>query len=197
MSDNYTIQLDKASTFECNVKIEGVSLNKTKANLIVESDDFSLKFKGDIDSTGKITVPLKKLKGILDENITGNLYLEIIADDTYFTPYETEYITEVSKKVEVVSVNNKTKGQSTLTESKNKPVVTVANVKGSKSNLVLEHAKTLTHTILSENINISNPHNKDKILGIITSYLGKHNLNENINKNIISTLFRIIAKIKK
>jgi hypothetical protein len=197
MSDNYTIQLDKASTFECNVKIEGVSLNKTKANLIVESDDFSLKFKGDIDSTGKITVPLKKLKGILDENITGNLYLEIIADDTYFTPYETEYITEVSKKVEVVSVNNKTKGQSTLTESKNKPVVTVANVKGSKSNLVLEHAKTLTHTILSEKINISNPHNKDKILGIITSYLGKHNLNENINKNIISTLFRIIAKIKK
>ena len=197
MSDNYTIQLDKASTFECNVKIEGVSLNKTKANLIVESDDFSLKFKGDIDASGKITVPLKKLKGILDENITGNLYLEIIADDTYFTPYETEYITEVSKKVEVVSVNNKTKGQTTLTESKNKPVVTVANVKGSKSNLVLEHAKTLTHTILSENINISNPHNKDKILGIITSYLGKHNLNENINKNIISTLFRIIAKIKK
>jgi hypothetical protein len=62
MNDNYTIQLDKASTFECNVKIEGVSLNKTKANLIVESDDFSLKFKGDIDASGKITVPLKKLK---------------------------------------------------------------------------------------------------------------------------------------
>jgi hypothetical protein len=50
MNDNYKIQLDKASTFECNVKIEGASLNKTKANLIVESDDFSLKFKGSVRS---------------------------------------------------------------------------------------------------------------------------------------------------
>ena len=49
MNDNYKIQLDKASTFECNVKIEGASLNKTKANLIVKSDPI-FKFKGSVRS---------------------------------------------------------------------------------------------------------------------------------------------------
>jgi len=194
MNDYYKIELDKASTFECNIKVEGASLKKTKVNLIMESDDFSLKFKGDIDEDGKITVPLSKLKGVIDENKKGNLYLEVIADDTYFTPYETEYITEMSKKVEVVSVKNK---KTPVLAETRQPKVTVQNVKDSKSNLILEHTKTIAHQIISSKLNISNSKDKSKILEIVLNYLHKHNINESINKDIIYTLFKVISKIKK
>ena len=94
----YTIQLDQTKNFECNLKIQGASLKKSKINMIIEGDDFDIKLKGTIDSTGQVTIPVKKLKGILDENVKGNMFLEVIADDTYFTPYKTEYLTEISRK---------------------------------------------------------------------------------------------------
>lgn len=64
----YTIQLDQAKNFECSLKIQGASLKKSKINMIIESDDFDIKLKGSIDSSGQVTIPVKKLKGILDEN---------------------------------------------------------------------------------------------------------------------------------
>lgn len=107
----YKIYLDKNKIFECNVNIEGASLEQSEVRLLLESENFTLTFKGDIESNGTVKIPINKLKGILKENYTGKIYLEVIAEDTVFKPWESQYQTDVSKKVEVKFENkiNETK----------------------------------------------------------------------------------------
>lgn len=97
----YKIFLDKNKTFECNVNIEGASLNESEVRLLLSLDNYSLTFKGNIEPDGTAKIPLGKLKGILEENYTGKITLEVIAEDTVFRPWESDYQTDVSKKVEV------------------------------------------------------------------------------------------------
>lgn len=97
----YKIFLDKTKVFECDINIEGASLNESEVRLLLEVDDFMLAFKGKIDSAGNVKIPIQKLKGILKENQTGSISLEVIAEDTVFRPWKSEYQTDFSKKVEV------------------------------------------------------------------------------------------------
>lgn len=97
----YKLFLDKNKVFECNVNIEGAALDKSEVRLMVESEDYTLSFKGNIKSNGSVKIPISKLKGILKENTKGKIYLEVIAEDTVFKPWESEYETDISKKVEV------------------------------------------------------------------------------------------------
>ena len=57
----YKLFTDKAELFECDIKIEGSSLSKSTARLVVETNDYSLMFNGSITSDGKCKVPIKKL----------------------------------------------------------------------------------------------------------------------------------------
>ena len=77
----YKLYTDKAETFECSISLQGASLNKSQARLIVESDDLTLLFTGKIDKNGKCSVPIKKLKGLLEESSKGTVKLEVIAED--------------------------------------------------------------------------------------------------------------------
>ena len=97
----YKLFLDKNKIFECNVNIEGASLEQSEVRLMIESEDFTLTFKGDIKSNGSVKIPISKLKGILKENYTGKISLEVIAEETVFKPWESQYQTDISKKVEV------------------------------------------------------------------------------------------------
>ena len=105
----YKLFTDKSETFECDIKIDGASLSKSKSRLIVETKDYSLMFTGKIDSTGKCKIPIRKLKGLIDESTKGSIKLEVIADDTFFTPWESTFEIEASKSVtvEVKSQSNK------------------------------------------------------------------------------------------
>ena len=105
----YTLFTDKTELFECDIKLQGASLNKSRARLVVETPEYSLLFKGIINSKGKCEIPIRKLKGLIDENTKGNIRLEVIAEDTYFTPWESDFEVETSKKVtvEVKSQQNK------------------------------------------------------------------------------------------
>ena len=38
----YKLFTDKSELFECNIKLQGASLNKSKARLVVETQDYSL-----------------------------------------------------------------------------------------------------------------------------------------------------------
>lgn len=96
----YPVYKDKFESFTCNVLVEGAKLNNTKARLILESDDWNLVFEGDIDQTGKCTIPIKKLN-IFDEGTVGKIRLEVIADNTIFRPWEDDFKVRLSKKVEV------------------------------------------------------------------------------------------------
>lgn len=97
----YRIFLDKNKVFECNIKIEGASLDHSEARLLLETENYTLTFKGKIESNGSVKIPISKLKGILKENHKGKISLEVIAEDTVFKPWESEYETDISKKVEV------------------------------------------------------------------------------------------------
>ena len=72
----YKLYTDKQETFECDLFLEGADLKNSSARIIVESNDLTLMFKGKIDKKGNCKVPIKKLKGLLDENTTGDIKLE-------------------------------------------------------------------------------------------------------------------------
>ena len=117
----YPLYSDKQNLFECSLQLEGCSLNQASARLIIESEQNSLIFNGEIDNTGVCLIPVKKLKGLVSEG--GSMKLEVIADDMYFSPWESEYELLQSKQVtvEVKTPSSKPK----LFESK-KPKVNVS-----------------------------------------------------------------------
>lgn len=96
----YLVYKDKSEDFSCDIQLEGSSINDAKVRLILESNDWTLMFNGDIDNKGKCIIPIKKL-AILNEGLTGKIRLEVIADDTIFTPWEDNFKVKVSKKVSV------------------------------------------------------------------------------------------------
>ena len=193
----YTIQLDQTKNFECSLKIQGASLKKSKINMIIEGDDFDIKLKGAIDSSGKVTIPIKKLKGILDENIKGNMFLEVIAEDTYFTPYKTEYLTEVSRKVEVISVNGKSKESLTESESvditDSKPKVTISDIKNDDALLIKEHVNRINKNITRSNLNIFKKEDKAKVIKTIQNYLTENKVENSLYNKIMTELYTLLS----
>ena len=70
---SYKLYTDKQENFECQIYLEGTSLSKAKARLVVESNNLNLMFNGKIDKDGKCQIPIKKLRGFLEENDRGNI----------------------------------------------------------------------------------------------------------------------------
>ena len=97
--DFYKLYRDKAEEFVCDIAVEGVSQSDTEVRLIIESEDWTLMFSGEIKK-GKCVIPIKKLN-ILNEGQTGNIRLEVNADGNLFTPWEDKFVVKVSKKVTV------------------------------------------------------------------------------------------------
>jgi len=97
--DYYKLFKDKAEDFICDIAVEGVNQNDTEVRLIIESEDWTLMFVGEIKK-GKCIIPIKKLN-IFNEGQTGNIKLEVNADGNLFTPWEDKFVVKVAKKVTV------------------------------------------------------------------------------------------------
>lgn len=126
-NDNYyPIFKDKLQEFNFDVTLEGdANINNTEARLILESDDWSLIFMGEIDSKGTCVIPIKKLS-ILNEGVIGKIRVEVIADSTIFVPWEDQFKVKLSKKVTVKL--NETKSAQKKVIQPTKPSVKI-NVK--------------------------------------------------------------------
>jgi len=98
----YNLYTDKPTKFNCNIDIEGTSLSKSKARVIVETEDMSYMFNGTIESNGLCEVHIPKTKNFLPEGTKGNIRLEVIADDVYFEPWSSDLHVKTNKKVAVV-----------------------------------------------------------------------------------------------
>lgn len=98
----YKLYLDKNNLFECDIQLQGASLKSSFARIIVEGKEHSYIFKGEIDENGHCSVEMNKLKDIFENNETGTIKLEVVADDVYFSPWEDAYQTDLSKKIDVV-----------------------------------------------------------------------------------------------
>jgi hypothetical protein len=93
----YKLYRDINESFTCDIFIEGANPEKSKARLVLESDEWNLVFNGEI-SNGKCIIPIKKLD-ILKENLKGNIKLEIIAEGNVFIPWENKFLVKSSKKI--------------------------------------------------------------------------------------------------
>jgi hypothetical protein len=111
--DYYKLYKDKAEDFRCDIAVEGVNQSDTEVRLIVESDEWTLMFVGEIKN-GQCVIPMKKLS-ILNEGAKGNIRLEVNADGTLFTPWEDKFVVKASKKVTVSLNENKTNKKSVKT----------------------------------------------------------------------------------
>ena len=186
----YKLFTDKAELFECSISLQGASLKKSKARLVVETPDYSLLFNGNISKSGKCEIPIKKLKGLIDEDTTGNIRLEVIAEDTFFTPWNSNFEVETSKKVtvEVKSQQNK------------KPILeTKVKVKVKKPKPITltekEHIVNLFKILIKENININNiSFKRNKLNNIVATYLKENKIN---NKGkVIDGVLKVLEKKK-
>jgi hypothetical protein len=115
----YTLYSDKKNIFECDIQLEGASLSQAFARVIIEGDDLNLVFNGTITKDGNCKIEMPKLK-ILEGS--GNMKLEVIADDMYFNPWESDYELKKSKSIKV-EVKQPT--QNVITETKAKVKVNV------------------------------------------------------------------------
>ena len=177
----YKLFTDKSELFECDIKLQGASLKKSKARLVVETPDYALMFNGSISTSGKCEIPIKKLKGLIEEDTTGNIRLEVIAEDTYFTPWESEFEVETSKKV-TVEVKSQTF---------KKPIV---EAKVKVTNSEQQHVINLLKLLVNENLNIKNiSYKRNKLNNIVATYL-KENTIKDTEKVINGVLKRLQKK---
>jgi len=179
----YTLYTDKQELFECSISLEGASVKNSQARLIVESDNLNLLFKGTIDSNGKCTVPIKKLKNLLEESTKGKIRLEVIADDTYFTPWESDFEVETARKV-TVEVKTQT-DKNIIAEVKTGVIV--------KDIKVGDHIQNLSKMLVKENINIHNMTlNKVKLNDVIASYLKTNRISNGEKSRIIEGIIQTL-----
>ena len=190
----YTLFTDKTELFECNIKLEGVSLKNSQARLIIESEDINLLFKGQITSEGKCIIPIKKLKGLLEGNTKGEIKLEIIAEDTYFTPWKSEFVVEASRKL---TVEVKSQDANLIIESA--PKVQVSGIKETQSlaDPITEHILKLVKLLIKEDVNINNLSiKKDKVNNIIATYTKVNPIQETQLSKIINGILDKLPNTK-
>lgn len=181
----YKLYTDKPELFECDVKITGARLSDSMARLVVETSDYSILFNGKIDSGGKCEIPIRKLRGLIDEDTKGTIRLEIIAEDTYFTPWTSDFEVEASKQVtvEVRSQGKKTSMHETAV---------VSNVKGHDADI--QHVTNILKLLVREDVNLGNLSVKrDKVNKIIATYTRHYPLSESQQGKVIGGVLKGLA----
>ena len=160
----YKLYTDKQETFECDLFLEGADLKQSSARILVETKDLTLLFPGTISKDGNCKVPIKKLKGLLDEKTTGDIKLEVIAEDTLIEPWQSDFVVETSKKVTVeIKSQKQTKQQikeSTKPQVKVKSVKNYTNPINEMVNMLIENGITINKVL----------QNKKKIAPILNNY---------------------------
>ena len=162
----YKLFTDKTELFECSISLQGASLKKSKARLVIETPEYSLLFNGSISKGGKCEIPIKKLKGLIDEDTKGNIRLEVIAEDTYFTPWESDFEVNASKKVTV----------EVKTQTTKKPIVEAkvkVKIKNTKPTITeKDHVMNLFKLLIKDDINVDNiSYKRNALNNIVATYL--------------------------
>ena len=213
----YNLYTDKQELFEAKIDVQGASLEDSKCRVLVESDKWNLIFNGEINEDGTVKIPIKKLKQLFKEGDVGNIKLEVIADDVYFIPWESDFKICTSRKVTVEVKNNsyskETKPNNVIVETevksqkleKSKESTTPPSVKNlNKKSLVNEnkieninHIKNLSKIFLSQNININNLYeNKNKVFKIINEFVSRKNINSHNKTFIVEGVVKILSSYK-
>ena len=185
---DYVVYTDKEGLFECSVDVKGASTKNAIARLIFENTKMNVMFNGEIKDN-KCTIPLTKFKDILDENSKGEVRLEIIVEDTYFTPWKSQYLVDVAKTVTA-------EVKPSITESK-KVSVTVVTPKEVPIKVEINHSNVLKEQIVGKGINKKNiKTHVTKLKQIVESYFNDKypTVDAQEKKNIIRDTLLLIKK---
>tara|TARA_Y100000034_G_scaffold22156_1_gene25534 strand:- start:547 stop:1125 length:579 start_codon:yes stop_codon:yes gene_type:complete len=191
----YKIFVDRPENFTCDIKLEGANLSDSFARVILETEGINLVFNGKINSSGKCEIPINRVKGILKEGITGNMKLEVIADETYFVPWKSNFIVDRAKKVKATVVEQKVYS---------KPKIIVSNVKEEKKVPIVRKKSTVSlregiketaKKLVTRGIKSTNARKNQKIIkNEIKHYLLEH---KELNKEkFVKAVIKIVSKIK-
>jgi len=185
----YKLYTDKQETFECDLFLEGADLKQSSARIIIESKDLTLMFKGTIDEKGNCKVPIKKLKGLMGENTTGDIKLEVIAEDTLIEPWQSDFVVDTAKKV-TVEIKSQSQEKQQIKEVSSKPQIKVKSVKN-YTNPINE----MVSVLINNNITIQEVlHNKKTIVPILKNYANTINYQGGTQK-FIKEVINKLAKI--
>ena len=183
----YKLYTDKQETFECDLFLEGADLKQSSARIVVESKDLTLMFKGTINEKGNCKVPIKKLKGLMGENTTGDIKLEVIAEDTLIEPWQSDFVVETAKKV-TVEIKSQKEEKPQIKES-TKPQVKVKSVKN-----YVNPINKMVKVFVENNITVDKVlQDKKKIVPILKNYANTINYQGGTQKFIKE----VISKLAK
>lgn len=184
---SYKLYTDKNEIFECEVSIKNASLKGSMARLIVEgTDGVNFVFNGKLEN-GKCTVPIRRLKGLLEENAKGKIHLEIVVEETFFKPWESDFIVEEHTSVKV-SVNESV--------APSKPIVNVKTpIQTPRLHIgAAELVKICERfSITKKSIAAKAPLKRKELATILKEYF-KHNSEYNNQRKEILEQFAVILK---
>ena len=157
--------------------------------------ELNLLFKGKVDSNGKCVVPIKKLRGLIDESSKGSIKLEVIAEDTYFIPWQSDFEVQQSKKVTVEVVSQNQSKKETIQESTT-PKIVVSGIKEDTVTLSeKQHVINILKLLIKEDINLNNLSvKKNKLNKIVAEYVSTNPINE--AGNVINNVVKVLSKRK-
>lgn len=187
----FKLYTDKNNTFKCKVTVEGASEKTAMARLIIEGESHNLMFDG-IIKEGVCEVNIGKFKNFDNFKSKGNIKLEVIADDTYFTPWSSNYTLEQSKVVTVEMIDDKASA---------KPLVEVTEVSYIDDTVKVSsdsNGEKIYKKLVSENIDLNKYPSLDILLKkdikakrIVKSYITENQIS---GKALESTLKYLVEK---
>ena len=200
--NEYILYTDRKENFSCDIALEGARITEAFARIILETNELSYVFNGQIDGNGKCRIPIRPLKGLMEVRDMGKMVLEVVADDTYFQPWESEFVVDAHKKLAVkvneqshpskakisVSINNKKK--KVIKETKKAPVKkkkVLKETKPIKKRLTMNRAISEMGIMLRKNnINVTNfSKHKPKATYLFTEYFTKNKISNKKKKDKI------------
>ena len=194
---SYKLYTDKKEIFECKITLEGASLKDAVSRIVVNTPDLKLMFEGTIDKDGNCKVPIKKLRGLVNEDTKGTMKLEVIAEDTYFNPWESDFEVDTAKKIKVeVKGQGETKPKTNHSDWGNyhKPRMIVQEVKKSKPKKSINPVDKVVNVLHKQGIGVSTIYeSKKQMIPMLKKYSTKAGYKRGA-KNFIKEVIQKLSK---
>tara|TARA_B100001094_G_C18111693_1_gene761559 strand:- start:533 stop:1126 length:594 start_codon:yes stop_codon:yes gene_type:complete len=194
--DDYILYSDRKENFSCDIALEGAKLNESFARIILETKDVNYVFNGTISDGGKCEIPIRALKGLMSVRDTGNMVLEVIADDTYFRPWESNFIVDAHTKLEVKINEQAQPSKPKIQVSVNTKKDIIKEEKPKKKKIsISESVDTMCGILQKNKINKNNFNkNKKQTQKLFTEYFESNKISNKKEKNKIlkTTIYSIV-----